>query len=205
MLPPPLLLAAAQSLVLDCVEPVSTALPQVLESCAGLLVLVNDVNYHLCKFARGRDHQKQLGTWVRHSCDHTASMQSFFSKHPGCTQVLSTRKRKDVEVADIKVQVCLFAFDCLYLNGSMLLQRPLTERRAALSQAVHEKPGELQYALFKVWPPPLQVCTACGLCACVPEMFVIEDAIMSCSVCLSKRAQHASCRCICSVFISHGH
>ncbi|CAL8463942.1 g3477 [Coccomyxa elongata] len=64
-------------------------------------------------------------------------------------QVLSTRKRKDVEVADIKVQVCLFAFDCLYLNGTMLLQRPLTERRAALSQAVHEKPGELQYALFK--------------------------------------------------------
>ena len=65
-------------------------------------------------------------------------------------QVLSTRKRKDVEVADIKVQVCLFAFDCLYLNGDMLLQRPLTERRAALQQAVEEKPGELQYALFKV-------------------------------------------------------
>ena len=68
-----------------------------------------------------------------------------------CTvQVLSTRKRKDVEVADIKVQVCLFAFDCLYLDGEMLLQRPLTERRAALLRAVEEKPGELQYALYKV-------------------------------------------------------
>ena len=65
-------------------------------------------------------------------------------------QVLSTRKRKDVEVADIKVQVCLFAFDCLYLNGEMLLQRPLTERRKALLEAVREKPGELQYALYKV-------------------------------------------------------
>ena len=65
-------------------------------------------------------------------------------------QVLSTRKRKDVEVADIKVQVCLFAFDCLYLNGEMLLQRPLTERRKALLEAVEEKPGELQYALYKV-------------------------------------------------------
>lgn len=65
-------------------------------------------------------------------------------------QVLSTRKRKDVEVADITVQVCLFAFDCLYLDGEMLLQRPLTERRAALLKAVHEKPGELQYALYKV-------------------------------------------------------
>ena len=68
-------------------------------------------------------------------------------------QVLSTRKRKDVEVADIKVQVCLFAFDCLYLNGEMLLQRPLTERRKALLEAVKEKPGELQYALYKVQSP----------------------------------------------------
>lgn len=65
-------------------------------------------------------------------------------------QVLSTRKRKDVEVADIKVQVCLYAFDCLYLDGEMLLQRPLTERRSALVKAVEEKPGELQYALYKV-------------------------------------------------------
>ena len=32
-------------------------------------------------------------------------------------QMLSTRKRKDVKIADIKVQVYLFAFDCLYLNG----------------------------------------------------------------------------------------
>lgn len=72
------------------------------------------------------------------------------AKHCRCLQVLSTRKRKDVEVADIKVQVCLFAFDCLYLNGDMLLQRPLTERRAALLEAVEEKPGELQYALYKV-------------------------------------------------------
>lgn len=73
----------------------------------------------------------------------------------GCAQVLSTRKRKDVEVADIKVQVCLFAFDCLYLNGAMLLQKPLTERRAALAQAVNEKPGELQFAVFKARRPPV--------------------------------------------------
>eukprot|EP00964_Phaeocystis_antarctica_P138999 scaffold103700_cov42-Phaeocystis_antarctica.AAC.1 len=32
-------------------------------------------------------------------------------------QVLSTRKRKDADVDDLKVQVCVFAFDMLYLNG----------------------------------------------------------------------------------------
>ena len=67
-------------------------------------------------------------------------------------QVLSTRARKDVKVADIKVQVCLFAFDCLYLDGTELLQRPLTERRAALYSAVNEAPGELLFATAKVAP-----------------------------------------------------
>ena len=34
-------------------------------------------------------------------------------------QELSRRKRKDVKVEDITVQVCLFAFDLLYLNGEV--------------------------------------------------------------------------------------
>ena len=51
---------------------------------------------------------------------------------------------------DIKVRVCIFAFDCLYLNGETLLQKPLTDRRAALQSAVDEKPGELQFATAKV-------------------------------------------------------
>lgn len=37
-------------------------------------------------------------------------------------QVLSTRKRKDVEVGEVKVQVCLFAFDLLLLNGKVTLR-----------------------------------------------------------------------------------
>jgi len=52
------------------------------------------------------------------------------------TQVLSTRARKDVALADIKVNVCVFLFDCLYLNGRSLLQCPLTERRQALYSAI---------------------------------------------------------------------
>ncbi|KAG2440908.1 hypothetical protein HXX76_003761 [Chlamydomonas incerta] len=64
-------------------------------------------------------------------------------------QVLSTRARKDVSVGDIKVQVVLFAFDCLYLNGESLLHKPLTERRAALYGSLSEKEGELLYASYK--------------------------------------------------------
>lgn len=48
------------------------------------------------------------------------------------------------------VQVCLFAFDCLYLNGEPLLDAPLTRRREALRSAVTERTGELQFAIFKV-------------------------------------------------------
>ncbi len=40
-------------------------------------------------------------------------------------QELSRRKRKDVKVEDIKVRVCLFAFDLLYLNGEV---RPVSDR-----------------------------------------------------------------------------
>ena len=53
-------------------------------------------------------------------------------------QVLSTRKRKDVAVGDIDVQVCVFAFDCLYINGRSLLREPLEERRKALYGALDE-------------------------------------------------------------------
>ena len=34
-------------------------------------------------------------------------------------QILSTRKRKDVSSSNIAVQVCIFAFDLLYLNGEV--------------------------------------------------------------------------------------
>jgi len=61
-------------------------------------------------------------------------------------QVLSTRKRKDVKEEDIKVQVCIFAFDCLYLNGESLLQRPFSERREKLQQAFIETEGEFAFA-----------------------------------------------------------
>ncbi|KAF8969544.1 hypothetical protein BGZ46_010656 [Entomortierella lignicola] len=61
-------------------------------------------------------------------------------------QVLSTRKRKDVKEEDIKVQVCIFAFDLLYLNGESLLREPLAKRRELLTEHFSEVYGEFAFA-----------------------------------------------------------
>lgn len=57
-------------------------------------------------------------------------------------QQLMTRKRKDVKVEDVKVKVCVFAFDILYLNGEVcihpqlhVLQTILTIFRPSLTKA----------------------------------------------------------------------
>lgn len=47
-------------------------------------------------------------------------------------QTLTNRARKDVDIGSIKVDVCLFAFDLMYLNEQPLLDRPLRERRELL-------------------------------------------------------------------------
>jgi DNA ligase-1 len=64
--------------------------------------------------------------------------------------VLSTRARKEVALADVKVQVCVFAFDCLFHNGKSLLQTPLSERRELLMSSLLEKPGQLALATTKI-------------------------------------------------------
>ncbi|KAJ8037545.1 DNA ligase 1 [Holothuria leucospilota] len=61
-------------------------------------------------------------------------------------QILSTRKRKDASVSDIKVQVCVFAFDLLYLNGEALVRKPLRERRDLLLEHFQEVEGEFVIA-----------------------------------------------------------
>ncbi|KKA28852.1 hypothetical protein TD95_000266 [Thielaviopsis punctulata] len=47
-------------------------------------------------------------------------------------QALSNRARKDVEIGSVTVQVCLFAFDLMFLNGESLLSRDFRERRELL-------------------------------------------------------------------------
>ncbi|KAI5636206.1 ATP dependent DNA ligase domain-containing protein [Phthorimaea operculella] len=64
-------------------------------------------------------------------------------------QILSTRKRKDANEADIKVQVCVFVFDLLYLNGKPLVREPLQTRRELLRKHFNEIEGEWQFATSK--------------------------------------------------------
>ena len=65
-------------------------------------------------------------------------------------QVLSTRARKDVALSEVKVQVVIYAFDALFVNGRSLLACPLTERREALYGALQEQEGELAFATAKI-------------------------------------------------------
>ncbi|XP_032422255.1 DNA ligase 1 [Xiphophorus hellerii] len=61
-------------------------------------------------------------------------------------QVLTTRKRKDVDASEIKVQVCVYAFDLLYLNGESLVRQPLCRRRELLRESFTEVEGEFLFA-----------------------------------------------------------
>ncbi|CAG9571026.1 unnamed protein product [Danaus chrysippus] len=64
-------------------------------------------------------------------------------------QVLSTRKRKDATEEQIKVQVCVFVFDLLYLNGRALVREDLEIRRELLRENFNEVEGEWQFAVSR--------------------------------------------------------
>lgn len=61
-------------------------------------------------------------------------------------QILSTRARKNVVASDIKVNVCIFAFDILYLNGKPLIQEQLNVRREHLYSSFKEEAAYFQFA-----------------------------------------------------------
>ncbi|XP_073149123.1 DNA ligase 1-like isoform X2 [Henckelia pumila] len=61
-------------------------------------------------------------------------------------QILSTRARKNVVLSEIKVTVCIYAFDILYLNGQQLLQEQLNVRRENLYESFQEEVGFFQFA-----------------------------------------------------------
>ncbi|KAF8160810.1 DNA ligase [Crassisporium funariophilum] len=50
-------------------------------------------------------------------------------------QELSNRARKDVNIKDVQIAVCVFAFDLMYMNGKSLLADTFRERRSLLYQS----------------------------------------------------------------------
>ncbi|KAF2481858.1 hypothetical protein BDY17DRAFT_299838 [Neohortaea acidophila] len=60
-------------------------------------------------------------------------------------QILANRARKDVVIQSVKVDVCLFAFDLMYLNGEELLDRPFRERRSLLRSLFIELPNHFTW------------------------------------------------------------
>lgn len=60
-------------------------------------------------------------------------------------QILTNRARKDVAIGSITVNVCLFAFDLMYLNGQPLLDRPFRERRSLLRSLFIEVPQQFTW------------------------------------------------------------
>lgn len=61
-------------------------------------------------------------------------------------QQLMTRKRKDVKAEDVKVKVCVFAFDLLFLNGEPTVKKSLRERRQLLHDSFQPTEGEFAFA-----------------------------------------------------------
>lgn len=55
-------------------------------------------------------------------------------------QTLAGRGRKDIVITDVKIDVCFFAFDLMYLNGEELLDRTFRERRELLRSLFTEVP-----------------------------------------------------------------
>lgn len=60
-------------------------------------------------------------------------------------QTLTNRARKDVAIGSIKVNVCLFSFDLMFLNGEELLDRSFRERRELLRSLFVEVPNQFTW------------------------------------------------------------
>jgi len=61
-------------------------------------------------------------------------------------QQLMTRKKKDVKIEEVKVKVCVFAFDLLYINGEAVVEKSLRERRELLHKSFVPVEGEFAFA-----------------------------------------------------------
>ena len=106
----------------DAAETLATAAPSAGKSDRGVSNIFSRNSEDLSK--KYPDILAKLPTWVKEGtksfvldCETVA--WDVTEKKVLPFQQLMTRKRKDVKVEDVKVKVCVFAFDLLYLNGKV--------------------------------------------------------------------------------------
>ncbi|KAK9829240.1 hypothetical protein WJX72_004715 [[Myrmecia] bisecta] len=82
-------------------------------------------------------------------------------------QELSTRARGEVTTHQVLIQVCVFVFDLLYLDGQPLVAQCLRERRARIATALpHLRPGYVELATsVEICPRPALLGLADGVVA----------------------------------------
>ncbi|KAF1988463.1 ATP-dependent DNA ligase [Aulographum hederae CBS 113979] len=135
----------------DSTQEFATAVPQAGKIDKGIANIFSRNSEDLSK--KYPDILGKLSTWVKGStksfvldCETVA--WDVEEKKVLPFQQLMTRKKKDVKVEDVKVKVCVFAFDMLFLNGEALVNKPFRERRDLLHDAFNEVQGEFSFARY---------------------------------------------------------
>jgi DNA ligase-1 len=64
-------------------------------------------------------------------------------------QILTTRGRKNITIENIKVHVCIYAFDCMLCNGQPLVKETLEDRRTKLRSLLKETEGLFVFASYR--------------------------------------------------------
>ncbi|KAK4999660.1 ATP-dependent DNA ligase Cdc17 [Elasticomyces elasticus] len=135
----------------DVAQEFATAAPSAGKTEKGISNIFSRNSEDLSK--KYPDILAKLPTWVR---DDTKSFVldcetvawDLVEKNVLPFQQLMTRKRKDVKVEDVKVKVCVFAFDLLFLNGEALVNKPFRERRDLMYKAFTDVEGEFAFAKY---------------------------------------------------------
>ncbi|KAL9086150.1 MAG: hypothetical protein Q9159_004330 [Coniocarpon cinnabarinum] len=133
----------------DAAEQFATAAPSAGKNEKGVANIFSRNSEDLSK--KYPDILQKLPTWVKDGtksfvldCETVAWDMNEKKVLP--FQQLMTRKRKDVKAEDVKVKVCVFAFDILYLNGEALVNKSFRERREKLHEAFQPVEGEFAFA-----------------------------------------------------------
>lgn len=135
----------------DSPQQYATTVPQAGKSDKGIANVFSRNSEDLSK--KYPDILEKLPSWVKDGTqsfvmDCEAVAWDVTEKKVLPFQQLMTRKRKDVKVEDIKVKVCVYAFDLLFLNGEALVNKPFRERRDKLHASFAETEGEFAFARF---------------------------------------------------------